>query len=168
MKTQEVLNYVRNEWENAWHGLTDQWNNFRQRANHALVAFKPETKRPESHGNGKFNEWGLLAADMYDVGDRLVVRLEVPGLRPDALQVAVDGNELVIRGEKSWQTAETDEIQQYFFSEIAYGTFERRITLPKRKVADSDNGASYEQGVLTIEMPFSEEPSSPPRTISVH
>lgn len=168
MKSQEVFNYVRNEWEHAWHGLTDQWNSFRQRANHALVSFKSEQSTPHPKGNGKYNEWGLLAADMFEAGDKLIVRLEVPGLKADAINVSVDGNELVVRGEKEWGFEQQDELGKFYFAEIAIGQFERRINLPKRKVADDNNDASYANGVLTIKMPFSEEASSPPRNISVH
>ncbi len=168
MKTQEVLNYMRDEWGQAWRALDDRWHQFRQRSNHALVVFKPTEQQADSEGNDKSAEWGFLPAEMFDLDNKLVVRVEIPGLNSDALEVRVDGNDLVISGEKQLTPSAPVDSGKCFFSEISYGSFERRVALPKRRVAEDSNEANYNQGVLTVEMPFIEEAETSARTISVH
>ena len=168
MKTQEMFNYVRNEWQQAWHGMSDQWNHFRQRTNHALVSFHPDPERTFPKGNDKYNVWGLVAADMFDMENKLVLRMEAAGLNPDAIDVTVDGNELVVNGEKILSADICDNAGKCHFSEISYGRVERRFALPVRKVAEDNNSASYNNGILTIEIPYAEMAAKQARNISVH
>lgn len=105
--------------------------------------------------------WGLPgkkydvpAIDVYDKKDRLVAKVEVPGLGKEDLKVSVDGDVLTVTGERKKE----DEIKEkdYYCSERVYGSFSRSIPLPVS--VDKDRvKASYKKGVLTVELPKSKE-----------
>jgi HSP20 family protein len=96
--------------------------------------------------------WGLLAAEVFDDDDRVVVRLEVPGLDTDDFDLQVIDDYLVVRGEKRVVRERTQG--RYHVSECAYGRFERAIPLPE-EVDSGAASAGYKDGVLRVELPKS-------------
>ena len=72
--------------------------------------------------------WGLLAAEVFDDEDRILVRLEAPGLEKDDIALEVVDNYLVVRGEK--QTARERTEGRYHVS-VRWSSSEssRRSTL---------------------------------------
>ncbi|MBX5466965.1 MAG: Hsp20/alpha crystallin family protein [Firmicutes bacterium] len=92
----------------------------------------------------------LPAVDVVDAGDRYEVRVEVPGVAKDDLEVLVDGDTLVIRGEKRQEAAQ--EGTRYHWSERRVGRFLRRIGLPAGIRADGVT-ASLKDGILTVTVP---------------
>jgi HSP20 family protein len=90
------------------------------------------------------------ALDAYVEGDQFHVRAELPGVDPDAIEVSVLGNQLIIKGERKATKESKDE--GYYLREIAYGSFERAVALPEGANADQIK-ARYENGVLHITMP---------------
>ena len=100
--------------------------------------------------------------DVLEQPDAIRINLEIPGVNPDQVQIAVEGNALTISGSKE-QVAEekTERVHRY---ERTYGAFERTFTLP----ASVDAGtikATAERGVLTVTLPKVEK--AKPRTIAV-
>jgi HSP20 family protein len=79
-----------------------------------------------------------------------VVRLDIPGVDPKDVEVSVQEDNLIIRGERksSHQVKEKD----YHYTEAAYGKFERRLSLPKGVDRDKVT-AGYKNGVLEISVP---------------
>ena len=81
-----------------------------------------------------------------------VIRLvaEVPGLKPENVNIAVEGTVLTIKGTKE-QTVEekTEKVHRF---ERTYGAFERTFTLPAT-VDPNRIKATYEHGLLTIMLP---------------
>jgi HSP20 family protein len=79
-------------------------------------------------------------------GDDLVIRADVPGVLPEDIQVEIDDNTIVIRGE-SRQERENKE-GDYLYSERSYGSFYSRIPLPAEVNTDNAraqlNGAALE------------------------
>jgi HSP20 family protein len=94
----------------------------------------------------------------------LVVTAELPGIDPDEVEVALDGNFLMIKGEKS-EEKEVSEDDRYVH-ERAYGKFQRRLPLPEGVSADKI-AANYDKGVLTIKVTLPEAKAIEPRTIPV-
>jgi HSP20 family protein len=92
----------------------------------------------------------------------LVVRAELPGINRDEIEVSVENNTLVLKGEKKFD-AEVKE-ENYRRIERTYGTFHRSFTLPST-VDPSKVSADFKNGVLTVKLPFREE--AKPRTIHV-
>jgi len=139
----------------AWQTLSEGWTQLRDRAGHAITRFNPV----KHHDNLDTAEdlavfdsarWSVLAADVQDMGDDLVVRLEVPGMEADNFDISVIDRYLVVQGEKHLQREQTEG--DYHIRECAYGAFERAIPLPV-KVEEDKARARYKRGVLTITLP---------------
>lgn len=93
-------------------------------------------------------------AEMEESEDAIQVRLEVPGMNPDDLDVQVNAESISIRGErKSESTTEDKGIKR---SEFRYGTFQRVIPLSSR-INQNDVQANYNNGVLELTLPKAEE-----------
>jgi HSP20 family protein len=79
---------------------------------------------------------------------------ELPGVDTDKLDVRMDGDELIIRGERS--SSHKKEEVDYLLQESRLSTFERRMTLPSG--ADIDKAhASYHNGLLEVTMPVAKK-----------
>lgn len=87
--------------------------------------------------------------DMTESEQEVVVRAEMPGLKPEEIDVSLAGNQLVISGEKR----ESSEKQESgaLYAECSYGTFRRMLSLPEG-VDTEDVSADYTNGVLTIKL----------------
>jgi HSP20 family protein len=83
----------------------------------------------------------------------LVVRADMPGLRPEDINVTVDHGVLTISGERREEHRE--ERDGFVRSEVTYGTFFRTIPLPDG--ADENRvAATFRNGVLEISIPVSD------------
>ena len=102
------------------------------------------------------------AVDVRETPDRLIMTLELPGIDPKDVEVAVENNRLNIKGERIFE--EAAEGESYHRVERAYGTFERTFTLPS-SFAASKITAQSKDGVLTLIIPKREE--AKPRSIKV-
>ncbi|MEW5719516.1 MAG: Hsp20/alpha crystallin family protein [Chloroflexota bacterium] len=103
-----------------------------------------------------------LALDVYETKDEVVVKAALPGVKPDDTQVTITGDTLTIRGEAK----EEKEIKEenYIRKERNFGSFARSLTLPAGLKADKAE-ATFENGVLTLKIPKSEEVK--PKSIKV-
>lgn len=152
--------------EHAWDSLAEGWREMRERTTNALTRFRPPPSSREEDDDLPALPlragWGLLAADVYDADDRIVVRLEAPGMRKDDFRIEVQGDQLVIEGDKRY---ERESIQgRYRMMQCAYGSFCRTVPLPVPVHADRAR-ARYADGVLRIEVPKRED--ARPRRIEV-
>jgi HSP20 family protein len=93
------------------------------------------------------------AIDVAEQDDAIVVRAEVPGCKPEEIEVSVHGNTLTISGQKK-ETKE-DKDKGYYHVESTYGSFRREINLPT-DVDNSKVAAAYKDGVLSITLPRAE------------
>jgi len=105
---------------------------------------------------------GMPAVDMYQTDDDVIVKVVVPGIKPDDVQIAVTGDVLTIKGEVKEDT-DTKE-KTYHIREQRWGAFERVLSLPT-SVKSEKAQAEFENGVLTIRLPKAEEVK--PKTITV-
>ena len=90
--------------------------------------------------------------------------LEVPGLKPDDIHVVVENNVLTVSGEKKYEQATGEEARGTYHQERRYGRFDRSFILPRNVEATRVN-ASYDNGVLAIVLPKTEE--SKPRRVQI-
>jgi HSP20 family protein len=146
--------------EEAWHSVTEGWHQLRDRAAGALTHYTPGTPpspateaAPET-GQFPAANWALLAGDVFEDDDKVVVRLEVPGMDKQDFDLEVRSDALIVRGEKRVER-ETQE-GRYRLRQCAYGSFHRAIPLPVGVQTDRAS-ASYRNGVLRIEMPKTEQ-----------
>ena len=102
-----------------------------------------------------FKPIGLdLALDMYETDDDLVVKVTVPGVSPEDIQITVTGDNLTIKGESKMEQ-EVEE-HNYVRRERSYGAFCRSITLPGNVNVD-ETEAEFQNGILTLTVPKVEE-----------
>ena len=91
----------------------------------------------------------------------VTLRLDVPGIDPEQLEVTVDRGILTISGKRLQERTENDK---FFVRERSMGTFTRRLRLPEALNADAVE-ASYAHGVLEVRIPVTEQ--AKPRKIEV-
>jgi HSP20 family protein len=87
------------------------------------------------------------AIDVFQRGNDLVVRADVPGLSKDDISVDIADDQVTIRGERRHDHEE--ERDGVFRSERSYGSFCRVVPLPQGAIADSAK-ATFNHGVLEI------------------
>ncbi len=149
-----TLEQFRESLQQMLESVGEGWQHLRERASRALTRFTPvrrggvETPADQAALQGA--RWSLLAAEIEERGDEVVVRLEVPGMEPDDFDISVVGDYLVIRGEKRAQREQQQG--RFYIMECAYGAFERVIPLPA-PVDDARTRARYRRGVLTVTLP---------------
>jgi HSP20 family protein len=93
--------------------------------------------------------------DVVETEREIRVVTEMPGLKPEDVEVDVENNVLTIRGEKREERSE-GEGGKYHLAERRYGTFARSFVLPRDVDADRIE-AAFDQGVLTVRIPKSEK-----------
>ena len=94
------------------------------------------------------------ALDLYEEGDELVVKGELPGIDAQDLDIELTGTTLTIKGEKKREHEAKEE--KYYRSERSYGSFTRTVELPYEVHSDNIK-ASLKSGVLEIRLHKTEE-----------
>lgn len=87
------------------------------------------------------------ALDIYDDKGTTVVKVELPGTKKEDIHLTIDQGDLIIRGER--KNEETVEEKDFMRMERSYGSFYRRIPLP-RGVTEKDISAKQQDGVLEV------------------
>jgi HSP20 family protein len=102
------------------------------------------------------------AVNIYDDGDKFMIRAEVPGVDKTKLEITCKRNEVTIQGERNFRMAE--EGSAFHRRERDQGVFHRIVTLPD-EVDGGRLSASYRNGVLEVVCPRPE--ASKPRKIEI-
>src|SRR3954453_5985425 len=89
------------------------------------------------------------AVDVYEDEHKVTLKLEIPGIKQEAVDIRLENNTLTVRGERNFEKEEKEE--NFHRIERRYGSFARSFTLPNTLDTDSVQ-ASYENGVLRIEL----------------
>ncbi len=125
-----------------------RWDPFREVAslqNRVNSLFRDFTEGESSMTTANF----VPAVDVYEDAQKVVLKLEVPGIDEKDLDVRVENNTLTIKGERKFDKEEKEE--NFHRIERRYGTFYRAFTLPS--TVDTEKiGASYNAGVLKLEL----------------
>jgi len=128
----------------------DELTTLRREMDSLWDRFFPETPFHERYAT---HEW-LPSIDLKETKDKLVVKAELPGLEAKDVDITLTDDILTIKGEKKEEREEKDEHR--FFVERYTGTFERRIKLPSLVKTDKID-ATFDKGILTVNLPKSEE-----------
>lgn len=98
-------------------------------------------------------EWpkteGQLAVDVYQTESELVIQSAIAGVKPEELNILVEGDLIIIKGERKRYVEESED---YFSQECYWGSFSRKIILPV-EVDPGRIDATLKEGILTIRMP---------------
>lgn len=87
--------------------------------------------------------------DIYEDEHKIVLKLEVPGMKQEDLDVQLENNSLTVRGERKFESEEKEE--NFHRIERRYGSFYRAFTIPNTVNPDSVK-ADYDAGVLKIQL----------------
>lgn len=90
--------------------------------------------------------------DIHETESNYTVKAEIPGIAPDDIDVRLEGNTLIIRGER--QQERDEDVGTMHRSERTFGSFSRAFTLPQDVETDAIN-ATFRNGVLAITVPKS-------------
>jgi HSP20 family protein len=103
------------------------------------------------------------AVDVYEDAEKIVLKLEVPGIEEKDLDVRVEDHTLTVKGERKFAQEEKEE--NFHRIERRYGSFFRAFTLPS--TVDTENvDAKYLAGVLKLEL--KKKPEAQPKQIKVN
>jgi HSP20 family protein len=103
-------------------------------------------RRPGSRGAQATVEWAPSVDVLQKDGD-LVVRVEMPGVKPEDVHVAVHNRVLTISGER--KVDEEEERAGYYVRELRHGSFQRSMILPEG-VDEEKIHARYQDGILEV------------------
>jgi HSP20 family protein len=101
----------------------------------------------------QFGEGQVVPLDVHQDEDAVTVVAHLPGVKPEEVDITVEGETLTISGDTTQQTSE--EKGQALLTEIRRGKFMRTLTLPVGLEADKAS-ATFEDGVLTLRIPKAE------------
>lgn len=123
--------------------------------------FFPSQDKDGGTGSSQQSVWAPRT-DLIETDDAYRIHLDVPGVSKDALTINYKDNQLTVSGERA--SNRTDENEEYVRVERAFGHFYRSFALPRTVDAEGIS-ADYENGVLTIRVPKTEEVK--PRQIEI-
>ena len=117
--------------------------------------------------SGFFGGWNRELApcrtDILDKGDRYVVRADLPGFRKEDISIGIEGDRLTLSAERKEEVNE--DKKDYVRRERRYGAYSRSFDI---EGIDADKvSASYNDGVLELELPKLPEAKPETRKIEV-
>ena len=115
-----------------------------------------------SSEEGNLTTWAP-PVDIYETEHELVVKADLPDIKPEELDIRVANNILTIRGERKFE--KKVEEGNYLRVERAYGSFSRSFALANTVNTEAIQ-AEYKNGVLTLSVPKREE--AKPKQIKVN
>ena len=120
----------------------------------------------ESTWPAAFGGPSFPAVDVTEDENSFRVKAELHGIPPEDVDVTVSEGVLTIQGERREEKREGGERENYLRREISYGSFSRAVALPES--ADTDEAqASFENGMLVVEVPKRADYAGRPRRLEV-
>jgi HSP20 family protein len=101
----------------------------------------------------QFGEGQLVPVDVYATNDEVVVEAILPGVKPEEVDITMEGNALTLAGDTS---ATVPDREGLLLQEIRRGRFIRTLTLPEGLEPDKAT-ATFEDGILTLRIPKAEQ-----------
>jgi len=121
---------------------------FRSEMNRLFDSFFHDPFGSMGESLGNLSAWSP-SLDVAETDNEVTVRAEIPGADPKDIDVSVEGNRLLISGEKK-ESSEKKE-QSFYQRETYYGRFSRQVELPQG-VDPNNVNAEYKGGVLTVHL----------------
>ena len=113
-------------------------------------------------GEGNLTAWAP-PVDIYETEHELVVKADLPDVKPEDLDIRVENNILTIRGERKFEKQVNEN--NYLRVERSYGSFSRSFSLANTVNSEAIK-ADYQNGVLSLSIPKREE--AKPKQIKVN
>ena len=169
MKLEDIKQGISTVLDSVTETVADGWHRVRESATSALTRFSPGEK-DNLPATGEVDDnfyipsasWSMIAGNVFEDDNKVVVRLEIPGMDKENFAIDVRDNALHVSGEKRFER-EVGE-GRYRSFQCAYGSFRRSVSLPAAVIAEKAS-ASYRDGILRVELP--KEKQEKPRRIDV-
>lgn len=129
------------------------------RMNSIFQDYSPNATDTDALGAAGF----VPPVDIYENEHQIVMKLEVPGIKKEDLDIRIENNTLTVRGERKFEKEEKEE--NFHRIERRYGSFYRTFTLPGTVDAEHIK-ADYENGVLRLTA--EKRPEAKPKQIQVN
>ncbi len=110
---------------------------------------RPLRALPLTHSFGSTYEW-MPDIDAFEKDGKMVVRADLPGIKREDIEVSIQDDTLVVRGERDEE--KEFQVETLYGSERATGRFYRAVSLPAGVDPDAIE-ASYRDGVLQVSVP---------------
>lgn len=144
----------------------DPFHAMQREMNRLFGDFWPEFELPvATGGNGGF----AVVAPRVDVSETdkaIQVTAELPGLEEKDIDVTYADGMLTIAGEHKEEIEKKDEEKKYYMKERTYGSF-RRVLAIGENVDQNKIKAAFKNGILTVELPKSEETAAKVKRIPI-
>ena len=116
------------------------------------------------HMTGESSERLYVPVDIFEDGESVIVKAEIPGLRKEDLNVQLTPDSITISGEKTTQ----NKVQEgnYYRCETSSGSFSRTCQLPVETLSDKAR-ATFKDGILEVRIPKSEEAAKRVRKLNI-
>jgi len=125
--------------------------------------FETALARTDFSAEGGIGAWTPVA-DVQESSEALTFFLELPGVRLEDIDLHLEGDELLVQGERRMEREEAGE--QYHRVERSYGKFSRRFPVPST-VDRSSVAATFRDGVLRISLPKKENVLKGPIRVAI-
>ena len=102
------------------------------------------------------------SVDIFEDKDKIVMEAELPGVKPEDVDLSIENNVLTVHGERKFE--KKDDQGNFHRVERSYGSFTRSFTLPPTVSAENAD-AEFENGVLRLTLQKREE--AKPRRIEI-
>lgn len=139
-----------------------RWDPFRDiiSLREAMDRLFEDTWMPARRREETRDRYFRLPLDAYVTPNEIVIVANMPGLKPEDVEITIEGDTLTIKGERPGPLENVD----YVLQERAYGKFQRTLNINIPVDADKAE-AKFENGLLTLTIPKAE--SVKPKTIQV-
>ena len=106
----------------------------------------------DTFGRGDGMSTWSPAVDIRETEQEMVLELELPGIKPEQVELTAESGVLTVKGEKRSERKEGNENDRYHVVERSYGSFMRSFQLPQG-VDESKIEADCDSGILSIHIP---------------
>lgn len=113
----------------------------------------PLTRRPEAMESLMQTVWAP-PIDIIEEPNEVIVKAQIPGIKPENIEVEVDNNMLTLRGEM--KRTEEEKKKNFYRREIVEGTFHRQVQLPT-EIQPEKASAKFEHGMLIVNIPKAQQ-----------
>ena len=119
----------------------------------------------ESFLGGMEKQYAPCRTDIIDAGDKYLLKADMPGFRKDDIKINVQGDELCISAERNEDNGDKDQKGNYIRRERRYDALSRSFSLDG--IDAGKITASYNNGVLQVELPKVVEAKPESKTIEI-
>ena len=122
-------------------------------------SYVPARRQAERQAEQREQVW-RLPLDAYVTSEEIVIVANMPGVKPENVEITIEGDSLTIKGERPAPLENVD----YVLQERSYGKFQRTLNI-NIPVDANKAEAKFEDGLLTLVVPKAE--AVKPKTIQV-